>query len=762
MGSFSFASENEQTHSIECIHFNNDIDSLAPSTTTNNNASITQDDFSTCTILNDDTSSIHQSNAEAIPSPSAYENRLYESFKVAMKQSLSFHTSTIAAKLCCDPSKLSSTKSSSSSVPSTTEYEVTHPLIEYFKSNNLNKEKAWFSEIIKKHYYHSNNNIDPNPSSWKEKQRSIFFTCTSVLSGISSKNTSYFNGWTKILGHSFGVNKNHFARINASFIENDFSLARKKCSDTGSSIFNSPKKRKATFTSYNMYKKATYKEYRPYHEKIPEETIHLGFQNLDSEDRQYFDDVAQLNSDRSVTLWEELKDLLKKTHGKISYRMLARQLGGICCKNTIRNHLMRQEGFELKSDKIIPALTDAQRKKRFDWACTFWVFWKSATAVPVQKVRFVLLHLDEKWFYAYKRRCYNKILTSIGLTNKHVYVRNKSHIEKEMYVVATAFIPHENNDLTKGGKAVPIACIRCGELEVAKEDSHKRVYQEDGTFKYPKIPENRLREAGKTYFKSLELTGSSLESRGKKKVSLLQFYREQIIPALEEKVVNQLSENGTVKVVIVKQEDNAGLHKERNYVYQLSEEFKKRDWIIFNQPPLSPALNVHDSCIFPLMSKQVSGEQAVLFGNRVLVGEELNRTIMSVWNNDDNLCAISRAFIHHTQVVNSVLHYKGGNDYLHKKGGLHFGVRKTFLNDKDGEGVSIFEYAPKMEGETNIGQAMSDRIERGLRFEVPDVRDLFDNAKLQKDMLHILRPNIEHSLMSDDLVEVWYRLEEEA
>ena len=472
--------------------------------------------------------------------------------------------------------------------------------------------------------------------------------------------------------------------------------------------------------------------------------------------------MARLNLDRSFTLWEELKDILKKTHGKISYRMLARQLGNICCKNTIRNYLMKQEGFELKSDKVIPALTDDQRRKRYDWACTFWLFWRSCTAVPVQKVRFVLLHLDEKWFYAYKRRCYNKILTSIGVDSRHVYVRNKSHIEKEMYVVATAFVPHHNNDLTKGGKAIPIACIRCGELEVAEKDSHKRVFNDDGTYGFPKIAENRLREAGKTYFKSLELTGSSLGSGKKRKVSLLQFYKDTIIPALEEKIVNKLSENGTVKVVIVKQEDNAGLHKEKNYVYQLGEEFKKRDWIIFNQPPLSPALNVHDSCIFPLMSKQVSAEQAVLFGNRVLVGEELNRTIMSVWNNDDNLCSISRAFIHHTQVVNSVLHYNGGNDYLHKRNGLHFGVRRTFLNDEDGEGVTLFDHAPENESETNIGQAMNDRKERGLRFEVPDVRKLYDNAKLQKDMLHILRPNIEHSLMTDDLVEVWYRLEDEA
>ena len=67
-----------------------------------------------------------------------------------------------------------------------------------------------------------------------------------------------------------------------------------------------------------------------------------------------------------------------------------------------------------------------------------------------------------------------------------------------------------------------------------------------------------------------------------KEVSLLQFYREQILLALKEKIVNKFSENGRVKVVIVHQEDNTGLHKERNYMYQIGKEFRKRDWIVFN------------------------------------------------------------------------------------------------------------------------------------------------------------------------------------
>ena len=111
-------------------------------------------------------------------------------------------------------------------------------------------------------------------------------------------------------------------------------------------------------------------------------------------------------------------------------------------------------------------------------------------------------------------------------------------------------------------------------------------------------------------------------------------------------------------------------------------------------------------------------------------GEDLHKTIMKVWNNEDNLCTMSRAFIHHTQVVNSILHYEGGNDYLYKKKGLHFGIRKTFINDEDGQGVLMVQIAPEADHETHIGQVMNDRAKYGLRFAVPDVRPLFENSKL--------------------------------
>ena len=264
-----------------------------------------------------------------------------------------------------------------------------------------------------------------------------------------------------------------------------------------------------------------------------------------------------------------------------------------------------------------------------------------------------------------------------------------------------------------GGGSIPIACIRCGDLVEAPKDSFQRVYLDDGTFKYLHIDENQLRVEGKLYFKNCDLTGSSEGTTKDPKCSLLEFYKEKIIPALEEKVLEQLSDNGKVKVVIVKQENNAGLHNDKTYLYEIGEEFWKRDWIIFNQPPLSPTLNVHDSCIFPMMSKKVLSESVLLFGSHVLRGEELNQTIMKVWNNHESSASIAHAFIHHSQVANSVLYYEGGNDYLNKKGAMHFGIRRTFIIGEDGEGVPMVYLVPENECETNVGNAVHDGLQGG-------------------------------------------------
>lgn len=104
-------------------------------------------------------------------------------------------------------------------------------------------------------------------------------------------------------------------------------------------------------------------------------------------------------------------------------------------------------------------------------------------------------------------RTNNKVLTSIGLDPVDYYAHHKNYIEKEMYIVVTAYVLN-GNDITADGKAIPIACVRVGRMKKATKDSYKRVYKDDRSYTYPKIAENKLRSVGEEYFAGVELTGA--------------------------------------------------------------------------------------------------------------------------------------------------------------------------------------------------------------------------------------------------------------
>ena len=79
--------------------------------------------------------------------------------------------------------------------------------------------------------------------------------------------------------------------------------------------------------------------------------------------------------------------------------------------------------------------------------------------------------------------------------------------------------------------------------------------------------------------------------------------------------------------------------------------FSEKEWLLFNQPSQSPVTNVHDACVFPMMSKAVSSNQAMVYGSQLLKGEELNRTVMQVFEDKTHLPAIARAFTAHSPIL---------------------------------------------------------------------------------------------------------------
>ena len=518
--------------------------------------------------------------------------------------------------------------------------------------------------------------------------------------------------------------------------------------------------RRRTYTALNTFKKFESRKFRTFHDKLDERLLREEFNALSEDEKMNYQILADADLERARHLKEELIDVLQKTNGMVSYETLAAQLGDIVSKDCIRRYCKSQEGFKMRKDRLLPHLCAQAKKKRVQWAESFCLFWKSVSIIKTENCIMALVQMDEKWMYVVRCRTTNKVIPLWNVHGKDRHVHHKSHVGKEMYIVVTAFVLN-GNDITKGGVAVPIACIRVGRMVKAQKDSYSRVYRPDGTYHYPQIEANLLRKKGEEYFKNVELTGDSNGTDKDPKMSLLEQYREVIMPAMKEKVVEKFNNGGTRDVCILFQEDNAGLHNKKSYLDGKKELFDAEGHLIFNQPPQSPSTNVHDFTIFPMMSKRISREQALTYGSRVMKGEELNKTVMKVWRNESTLPAISRGFAGHHQVVCAILAHDGDNSYLNESKGMSFGVRGHFVTNEAGDGVMVAEEQEVSEADLTV-EFLARREARKLKYSMPDIRTLAE-ARLTEEMKGFLRANMDPDLLanSDEIAEVWMRMDEE-
>ena len=566
------------------------------------------------------------------------------------------------------------------------------------------------------------------------------------------------HAWVSMLNYAFGIkDRSKMKRVFDAFIDNDFQFERKQRIDTDSTIFTSEKKRKTTFTAYNVFKKQKCAEFRETFVKILEKILRHEYNKLTDEDRTALQIKADQELQRAPFIWGEIKEFLLKTKGKVSYRSISNNIGPIVSHATIYRILNRQEGWHMRKDRTLPSLDIQAKKRRLQWSHSFWLFYISASCVPVQKAIFVTVHMDEKWFRGIVNRTNNKVLTSIGLEGVDYFAHHKAHIDKIMYIVVTAFALTNDNDITKGGVVVPVSCIRVGKMMKAQRDSWKKVYDENGN--RLKTDANISRRRGDEYFKPMEITGSSEGTANKPKFSLWKAYKNYIIPDLEKKVIRRFSNNGQRRVIVVLQEDGAGPHKDQRYLRRMQRVFHKKGWIKFNQPSQSPVTNVHDACIFPMMSKEVSNEQAVMFGSKLLRGEQLHKAVMNVWHDKRNELAMARAFAGHHQIVSSIMNYKGDNNYLFEKGGLSFGIRKTFIGNEEGNGVIPVTLAPDTDEETLQGQILHQMKKHKLKYEKPAV-SVLEKAQMTKEMRELFCELMDPHKMSHDLHTAWFKLTE--
>ena len=136
----------------------------------------------------------------------------------------------------------------------------------------------------------------------------------SLFSGHRNDN-GVLEGHCAATRHAFGISCAMHKYVMKTFVKSAFIMSRKPRSDTRTSIFNSAKKRQEVFTAFHTFKKRRNSKFCEFTEKIPHEILKEEFDNLLDDDKEAFKILAERDQVRCKHMWEELKELLKKTKG---------------------------------------------------------------------------------------------------------------------------------------------------------------------------------------------------------------------------------------------------------------------------------------------------------------------------------------------------------------------------------------------------------------------------------------------------------------
>ena len=134
----------------------------------------------------------------------------------------------------------------------------------------------------------------------------------SLLVGLPRKGGKS-HGWAGMLASAWGITLKTMDNQFKTYIRKGFSVERKKRSDAGSSVFNSEKKRRNTFTGLNTFKIRKYKEFRDNVGHLDEIALKNEYNNLHVDAKEAYEILEERDLMCGETLWDELKGHLLKS-----------------------------------------------------------------------------------------------------------------------------------------------------------------------------------------------------------------------------------------------------------------------------------------------------------------------------------------------------------------------------------------------------------------------------------------------------------------
>ncbi len=116
------------------------------------------------------------------------------------------------------------------------------------------------------------------------------------------------------------------------------------------------------------------------------------FENLDENTKEVWESKRRSHILRQPQIKDEIVTALKK-NPKSSWRHIEKIINHWCCDSTIRRWLTSKEGYKLYAERVIPLLSNSQKKKHLDFSKRFRSNWGLGPG------KYLLVHYDEKWFW---------------------------------------------------------------------------------------------------------------------------------------------------------------------------------------------------------------------------------------------------------------------------------------------------------------------------------------------------------------------------
>ena len=359
----------------------------------------------------------------------------------------------------------------------------------------------------------------------------------------------------------------------------------------------------------------------------------------------------------------------------ITFEDLEIKIGHWCSKSTIQRWWTSTTTYVYLMQRWVPLLSNAQRRGQVLFAQRFLNRWDQSWK---RGQKFLLVHFDEKWFYANAIRPGAKLDRARGLyQGRYRRTKNSHHIDAVMILAFVGFA--FNDHILNGGEGVKVGMVRCARAHTAKKAVYKAVYDDDGKRTHPKIEENLVRAKGDIYFKDANVTATNVGTPSEPKFDLLTFFTAYLFPRLRELV----GPDGPYKGhQLILQGDNAPTHADEAFIKEMKRVCEAEGWLWEPQGAHMPHANVLDLAVFPSWSKSHFAEAAELVGRSTMSKTQIMSCVEKSWKEMPS-AKIARSFVQVYKTMEKVVANGGDTTFL-ADGSFHYNVREEYVNTDTG------------------------------------------------------------------------------